>query len=82
MIVSVKEVNLVGPCVPSHVAYEPGRGGNNPSEALGQWIHNRKVGAGTVRQRRICQHEAETGLGLIVRSEYTNARKRRKDRRA
>jgi hypothetical protein len=32
----LKEVNLIRPCVPSHVAYEVGRKGNNPSEALEQ----------------------------------------------
>jgi len=50
---------LVRPCVPSHVAYKVGRGGNNPSEALEQWTHDRKVGTKTARRRCICQHKAE-----------------------
>ena len=39
-------------------------------------------GIATVRKRCICEHNAETGLGLVVRSDYTNACKRRKSRRA
>jgi len=44
--------------------------------------HNRKVGAGTARQGRICQHKGGEGLGLMAWSEYTNARKRREDKGA
>jgi len=58
---SCKEVNLIRPCVPSHVAYEIGREGNEPSKALGQCTHDRKVGAGTARKRCICQHKVERG---------------------
>src|ERR1035437_7284622 len=56
----------IRPCVPSHVAYEVGRGGNDPSKALGQCTPHRKVGTGTVRQRCICQHRGGDGLGLIA----------------
>jgi hypothetical protein len=41
-----------------------------------------KSGIATVRKRCICEHDAETGLGLVAGSEYTNACKRRKPRRA
>jgi hypothetical protein len=55
------------------------RRGNRPFEALGQCIHTRKSGTRTARRRCICQHKAETGLGLVAGSEYTNTRKRRED---
>ena len=58
------------------------RGGNEPFEALGQCTHTCKGGTGTARQRCICQHKAEKGLGLVAWSEYTNARKRRHEERA
>jgi hypothetical protein len=64
--------------------YSGGRGGEvtirlKPSD---NESHNCKVGAGTARQQRICQHKGGEGLGSMARSEYTNARKRREDRGA
>ena len=41
-----------------------------------------KSGTATARKRCICEHNAEMGLGLVVWSEYTNARKRRYPERA
>ena len=41
-----------------------------------------KSGIATARKRCICEHSAEMGLGLVVRSEYTNACKRRYPERA
>src|ERR1700693_4196007 len=75
--------NSIRPCVPSHVAYKAERGGNELFwSPWKKCIHARKSGTETARPRCICQHEVETGLGLIVRSEYTNARKRRQPKRA
>ena len=49
----------IRPCVPSHVAYEVERGGNEPFKALGQCTYTRKSGIGTARGRCICQHKVE-----------------------
>ena len=45
--------------------------------AMGPGYSIRKSGTRTARRWCICQHEAEMGLGLVLRSGYTNARKRR-----
>jgi hypothetical protein len=50
------------PAVPSAVSYEDVREGNDPYRALGHGTHSLLTGACTVREGRICQHQAETGL--------------------
>src|SRR5262245_40947143 len=50
------------PVVPSTVSYEDVREGNDPYRALGHGTHSHLTGTKTVRQRCICQHQAETGL--------------------
>ena len=50
------------PAVPSAVSYEDVREGNDPYRALGHSTHSLLTGACTVREGRICQHQAETGL--------------------
>jgi len=49
----------IRPSVPSDVAYEVERRGNEPFEALGQCTHARKSGTRPARGRCICQHKAE-----------------------
>src|SRR6266404_417120 len=74
--------NSIRPCVPSHVAYKAERGGNEPFWS--PWTMYPRS------QERRRNREATVylpalggaGLGLIVRSEYTNARKRRHPKRA
>ena len=50
------------PAVPSAVSYEDVREGNAPSSALGHGTHSLLPGACTVRERCLCQPQAETGL--------------------
>src|SRR5713101_2797389 len=50
------------PVVPSTVSYEDVREGNDPYRALGHGTHSHLTGTKTVRQRCICQHQAEMGL--------------------
>ena len=50
------------PVVPSAVSYEDVREGNAPYRALGHGTHSHPTGTRTVRERCICQHQAETGL--------------------
>jgi hypothetical protein len=50
------------PVVPSAVSYEDVREGNDPYRALGHGTHSLWTGACTVREGRICQHQAEMGL--------------------
>ena len=50
------------PAVPSAVSFEDVREGNDPYRALGHGTHSLWTGACTVREGRICQHQAETGL--------------------
>ena len=50
------------PVVPSAISYEVMRGGNDPSRALGHGTHSLLTGACTVRERCLCQQQAETGL--------------------
>jgi hypothetical protein len=74
--------NSIRPCVPSHVAYKAERGGNEPFWS--PWTmyprsqERRRNREATVHLPAL----GGAGLGLIVRSEYTNARKRRQPNRA
>jgi hypothetical protein len=62
---------MIRPGVPSHVAYEVRRKGNDPSKALGQCIHNRKVDIEAVRQRYICQKLNVSNVKLLAPSDQT-----------
>src|SRR5215472_5017962 len=63
-------MNLIRRCVPSRVAYQVGaerqrfrpKPSNNES-------HNRKLGARTARQRRICQHSGRARLAGSAQNE-------------
>src|SRR5579864_2449203 len=74
--------NSIRPCVPSHVAYKAERGGNEPFWS--PWTmyprsqERRRNREATVHLPAL----GGAGLGLIVRSEYTNARKRSQPNRA
>jgi hypothetical protein len=48
--------------VPSAVSYEVRQQGNALSNALGHRTHSHPADATTVRERCICQHQAEMGL--------------------
>src|SRR6266436_5915059 len=50
------------PVVPSAVSYEVRQQGNALSNALGHGTHSHPTGTRTVRERCICQHQAERGL--------------------
>src|SRR6266849_3402002 len=50
------------PVVPSTVSYEVRQQGNALSNALGHGTHSHPTGTRTVRERCICQHQAERGL--------------------
>src|SRR5437667_390414 len=74
--------NSIRPCVPSHVAYKAERGGNelfwSPWTMYPRSQERRRNREATVYLPAL----GGAGLGLIVRSEYTNARKRRQHKRA
>src|SRR3989475_4416352 len=74
--------NSIRPCVPSHVAYKAERGGNelfwSPWTMYPRSQERRRNREATVYLPAL----GGAGLGLIVRSEYTNARKRRHPKRA
>src|SRR5262249_53397441 len=57
----VWRVVLTRPAVPSAVAYEVRQQGNALSNALGQRTHSHPTGTRTVRERCLCQHQAEMG---------------------
>jgi hypothetical protein len=50
------------PVVPSAVSYADVREGNDLYRACGHGTHSHPTGTRTVRERCICQHQAETGL--------------------
>src|SRR6266853_6489973 len=50
------------PVVPSAVSYEVRQQGNALSNALGHGTHSHPTGTRTVRERCLCQHQAERGL--------------------
>ena len=51
------------PVVPSTVSYEVWQQGHARSHALGQRTHRHPTGTRTARDRCLCQHQAEQGLG-------------------
>ena len=58
----VWQVVLTRPVVPSTVSYVVRQQGNALSKAHGQCTHSHPTGTRTVRERCICQHQAEKGL--------------------
>ena len=66
-------LTLTRPAVPSAVPYEEMRGGNQSCEAFRQSTHSLPAGIRTVRERCICQHQAEKGLGSRVWSTHVNS---------
>ncbi len=74
--------NSIRPCVPSHAAYKAERGGNELFWS--PWtMYPRSQERHRNREATVyLPARGGAGLGLVVRSEYTNARKRRQPKRA
>src|SRR5919109_166483 len=70
------------PAVPSAVSYEDVRRGHDPYRALGHGTHSLLTGACTVRERCLCQHQAEKGLAGWYGEHTCTLDKRRDEQQA
>ncbi len=60
--VIVWHAGVTRPAVPSAVSYADVREGNAPYSACGHGTHRHPTGTRTVRERCLCEHQAERGL--------------------